>query len=164
MYTLVVAVHVVLAIALVGLVLLQQGKGADVGAVMGGGGANSIFGVGGASSVLVRATTGIAILFMLTSVLLVKFASGAGVRSVPTDVLEGMDLGAITPQDSSSKAASSVVQGTPSLIAAAPSSVPSGAPTGVAGKAAVAKSSAAAASASKVVASTPVPAKAVSKK
>ena len=60
MYTAVLAVHIILAVILIGLVLLQQGKGADVGAVMGGG-ANTLFGVGGASSLLVRATTGIAI-------------------------------------------------------------------------------------------------------
>jgi hypothetical protein len=126
---------------------------------MGGGGANSIFGVGGASSVLVRATTGIAILFMLTSVLLVKFASGAGVRSGPTDVLEGMDLKAVTPQDSSVKAASSVVQGTPSSIAATPGAVTSGA-----GNAAGAKPPKAAVSAATAVANTPVPAKSGSKK
>jgi preprotein translocase subunit SecG len=115
MYTLVLAVHVVLAIALVGLVLLQQGKGADVGAVMGGGGANTIFGVGGASSVLVRATTGIAILFMLTSVLLVKFSSGSAVRSGPADVLEGMDMKGLTPQDSGAKPATSEAPAAPSV-------------------------------------------------
>ena len=121
MYTLVLAVHVVLAIALVGLVLLQQGKGADVGAVMGGGGANTIFGVGGASSVLVRATTGIAILFMLTSVLLVKFASGTSGRTGPADVLEGMDIQGLTPQVSSAKPATSESPVAPSAeVVAAP--------------------------------------------
>lgn len=98
MYTVVLAVHVILAIALVGLVLLQQGKGADAGAVMGGGGANTLFGVGGASSALVRATTGIAILFMLTSVLLVRFSAGGSVRSGAPDVLEGLDMKGLAPQ------------------------------------------------------------------
>jgi preprotein translocase subunit SecG len=78
MSTLVLTVHILLAFVLVGLVLLQQGKGADAGAVIGGG-ANTLFGVGGASTLLVKLTTGVAIAFMLTSVLLVRLAAvGAG--------------------------------------------------------------------------------------
>jgi len=92
MYTAVLALHVILAVCLVVLVLLQQGKGADVGAVMGSGGANTLFGVGGASSLLVRATTGIAICFMLTSVLLVKLGTADTIGiSGKADVLEGLD-------------------------------------------------------------------------
>jgi preprotein translocase subunit SecG len=103
MYTLVLAVHVILAVTLVGLVLLQQGKGADVGAVMGGG-ANTLFGVGGASSLLVRMTTGIAVAFMLTSVLLVRLAasSSGGMRTTP-DAMSGSVLeGAPAPASDAS--------------------------------------------------------------
>ena len=93
MYTVVLAVHVILAVCLVGLVMLQQGKGADVGAVMGGGGANTLFGVSGASSLLVRMTTGVAIMFMLTSVLLVRLATAGGpVRGGQSDPLKGSAL------------------------------------------------------------------------
>jgi preprotein translocase subunit SecG len=92
MYTVVLAVHVVLAVTLVGLVLLQQGKGADLEAVMGGG-ANTLFGVGGASSLLVRMTTGIAVSFMLTSVLLVKLAStNPGATRTSPDAMSGSVL------------------------------------------------------------------------
>jgi preprotein translocase subunit SecG len=107
MYTVVLAVHVVLAIALVCLVLLQQGKGADAGAVMGSGGANTLFGVGGASSALVRATTGIAILFMLTSVLLVRLSAGGSVRGGAPDVLEGLDMKGLAPQQAAPAAPAS---------------------------------------------------------
>lgn len=90
MHTLVLVIHVILAVSLVGLVLLQQGKGADVGAVMSGGGANTLFGVGGASSLLVRMTTGVAIMFMLTSVLLVRFsAAGSGGSPGRHDAMSG---------------------------------------------------------------------------
>jgi len=95
MYTFVLALHVILAAILVGLVLLQQGKGADIGAVMGGG-ANSLFGVGGASSLLVRTTTLIAICFMLTSVLLVRLAATGGkVTGSRSDITEGVNLEAL---------------------------------------------------------------------
>lgn len=99
MYTAVLTLHVLLAIVLVILVLLQQGKGADAGAVMGAGGANTVFGVGGASSLLVRMTTFIAIAFMLTSVGLVKLAlidGGQGAAKV--DAVAGSVMGAI-PQE-----------------------------------------------------------------
>lgn len=94
MYTVILAIHVLLAVCLVILVLLQQGKGADAGAVMGAGGANTVFGVGGASSLLVRTTTFIAILFMLTSVGLVKLAMTEGGQGRSrSDVLAGSALG-----------------------------------------------------------------------
>ncbi len=94
MYTIVLTLHVLLAISLVVLVLLQQGKGADAGAIMGGGGANTVFGVGGASSLLVRATTFIAVLFMLTSVGLVKLALDQGGRGgARGDAMSGSVMG-----------------------------------------------------------------------
>jgi preprotein translocase subunit SecG len=94
MYTVVLTLHVLLAVTLVVLVLLQQGKGADAGAVMGGGGANTVFGVGGASSLLVRSTTFIAILFMLTSVGLVKLALDEGGRGgARGDAMSGSVMG-----------------------------------------------------------------------
>lgn len=94
MYTFVLSVHVFLAVTLVVLVLLQQGKGADAGAIMGAGGANTVFGVGGASSLLVRATTFIAVMFMLTSVGLVKLAIEDGGRGGSRgDAMSGSVLG-----------------------------------------------------------------------
>jgi preprotein translocase subunit SecG len=101
MYTAVLTLHVILAIVLVILVLLQQGKGADAGAVMGAGGANTVFGVGGASSLIVRLTTFIAIAFMLTSVGLVKLAvNDGGIGAVKVDVTAGSVMGSM-PQGSS---------------------------------------------------------------
>jgi|GEM_PF-2218997 len=95
MYTFVLAVHIILAVILVSLVLLQQGKGADAGAVLNGG-SSSLFGVGGASSLLVRTTTLIAICFMLTSVLLVRLAAtGGSVTGSRTDITEGLNLEAL---------------------------------------------------------------------
>lgn len=67
LYTMLIAVHVIAALFLIGVVLLQTGKGADIGAVFGGGSSETVFGSSGAGTFLTRLTTGIAILFMLTS-------------------------------------------------------------------------------------------------
>ncbi|TGN40544.1 preprotein translocase subunit SecG [Marinobacter confluentis] len=72
--TLVVVVHVVIAVALVGLVLIQQGKGADAGAAFGGGASQTVFGSQGSGSFLTRATTLLAIVFFVTSFSLAVFA------------------------------------------------------------------------------------------
>lgn len=105
MYTAVLTLHVLLAIVLVILVLLQQGKGADAGAVMGAGGANTVFGVGGASSLIVKLTTFIAIAFMLTSVGLVKLALNDGGRgATKVDAVAGSVMGSV-PQEQQAPAA-----------------------------------------------------------
>ena len=75
METIVVIVHVIVAIAIVGLVLLQQGKGADAGASFGAGASQTVFGSSGSGNFLVRATTVAATLFFVTSLLLAVFAS-----------------------------------------------------------------------------------------
>ena len=72
--TLVVVVHVVIAVALVGLVLIQQGKGADAGAAFGGGASQTVFGSQGSGSFLTRLTTSLAIVFFVTSFSLAVFA------------------------------------------------------------------------------------------
>ncbi len=72
--TLVVVLHVVIAVTLVSLVLLQQGKGANAGAAFGGGASQTVFGSEGSSSFLVRATTLLAIVFFVTSFSLAVFA------------------------------------------------------------------------------------------
>lgn len=80
-----------------GLVLLQQGKGADAGAIMGGG-ADSLMGAGGASTIISKATTSLAIGFMITSVILVKFYDQAMVvRGSGSDLLKGSVMEAVSP-------------------------------------------------------------------
>jgi preprotein translocase subunit SecG len=59
--------HIMVCVTLVAVVLLQRGKGADMGAALGGGASNTLFGARGAGSFLTKLTTGCAILFMLTS-------------------------------------------------------------------------------------------------
>ena len=76
METLVVIVHVIVAIAIVGLVLLQQGKGADAGASFGAGSSQTVFGSSGSGNFLVKATTIAATVFFVTSLSLAIFARG----------------------------------------------------------------------------------------
>jgi preprotein translocase subunit SecG len=76
--------HVVLCIILILIILLQPSKGSDVGAAFGGGSSSSMFGPRGAGSMLSRATTVVAILFMFTSIT-------RALRSTP-EKLSGDDL------------------------------------------------------------------------
>ena len=72
--TLILALHVLAALAVIGLVLIQHGKGADAGAGFGGGASATVFGSGGAGNFLSRLTTGIVITFFITSFVLAFFA------------------------------------------------------------------------------------------
>lgn len=65
--TLVLVFHVLAALAVIGLVLIQHGKGADAGAGFGGGASSTVFGSGGAGNFLQQVTTAIAIAFFITS-------------------------------------------------------------------------------------------------
>lgn len=70
METLVWVVHVIAAIALIGLVLMQHGKGADMGAAFGSGSAGSLFGSSGSANFLSRSTAAAATVFFITSLTL----------------------------------------------------------------------------------------------
>ncbi len=72
--TLVVAVHVLLSIALIALILIQHGKGADAGAAFGSGASQTVFGAQGSASFLQRLTSWMAVLFFATSFTLAVFA------------------------------------------------------------------------------------------
>lgn len=75
MFLFVLTLHFLLCAALVGLVLIQQGKGADMGAAFGAGSSNSLFGAGGATNLVVKVTTFVAIAFMVTSITLINLSS-----------------------------------------------------------------------------------------
>ncbi|NOS90145.1 MAG: preprotein translocase subunit SecG [Methylococcaceae bacterium] len=67
MYQVIIVIHVLLGLGIIGLILMQQGKGADAGAAFGTGSAGSVFGAQGAASFLSRTTAILAGLFFLTS-------------------------------------------------------------------------------------------------
>jgi preprotein translocase subunit SecG len=83
METIIVVVHVIVAVAIVGLVLLQQGKGADAGASFGSGSSQTVFGASGSGNFLVRATTIAATLFFATSLTLAIFAKDQAGLAAP---------------------------------------------------------------------------------
>src|SRR5512132_2053340 len=66
-FTLVVIVHVLVCLMIIAVVLLQSGKGADIGSAFGGAGSQAVFGSMGTPTLLGKITTGIAIVFALTS-------------------------------------------------------------------------------------------------
>jgi preprotein translocase subunit SecG len=106
--TLIVVVHVVIAVVLVGLILIQQGKGADAGAAFGGGGSGAsqtVFGSQGSGNFLTRATTFLAIVFFVTSFSLAFFAKQraevAGQAGIP-QVVDQPSVQESAPADSAS--------------------------------------------------------------
>jgi preprotein translocase subunit SecG len=75
METLVLVIHVLAALVLVALILLQHGKGADVGAAFGSGASGSLFGASGSANFLSRTTAVLAVIFFLTSLGLTYFST-----------------------------------------------------------------------------------------
>jgi preprotein translocase subunit SecG len=74
METIVWVVHVLAALGVVGLVLMQHGKGADMGAAFGSGASGSLFGSSGSANFLSRATAILAAVFFVTSLTLAYFS------------------------------------------------------------------------------------------
>ncbi len=74
-FPIVLAVHVLIGISIIGLVLLQHGKGADMGAAFGSGASGSLFGATGSANFLSRTTAVLAAVFFLTSLGLSYMAS-----------------------------------------------------------------------------------------
>ncbi len=88
MYALVIAFHIIASLVLILVVLLQSGKAGDLAATFGSTGSQTAFGARGAASVLTRATTVCAVIFMVTSLTLaIMFTKGSS-----GTVLEGIDL------------------------------------------------------------------------
>jgi preprotein translocase subunit SecG len=107
-----VVVHIIVCIALIMIVLLQTGKGADMGVAFGGGGSQTLFGSTGASTFLSKATTVAAIVFMLTSLVLAYMSSHRTADSImpqspaPIEQTAPATPGEAVPQESSAPAPS----------------------------------------------------------
>lgn len=86
LHTTTVVFHVLIAAAIVGLVLLQRGKGADAGAGFGAGASGTVFGARGSASFLSRTTATLAALFIVTSLTLAYLDSRG--PAAPTSVID----------------------------------------------------------------------------
>tara|TARA_R110002110_G_C12925020_1_gene667659 strand:- start:67 stop:438 length:372 start_codon:yes stop_codon:yes gene_type:complete len=89
MEQIILIVHLLIALAIIGLIMLQQGKGADVGASFGAGASQTLFGSAGSSNVLTKSTAWLVVLFFATSFGLAMLASQK------TQVVD--DLGLVIP-------------------------------------------------------------------
>ena len=87
MDTIINAIHIVAALSLILTVLLQAGKGAAMGSGLGAGSSQTMFGSSGAGNFLTKLTTGIAILFMITSLTLAVFST----QKKSSSLIQGME-------------------------------------------------------------------------
>ena len=123
------AVQVFSSFAIVALVLLQRGKGAEAGAGFGAGASGTVFGARGASTALSRATAIFAAIFMLNSLALAYLGTTAGKEHQQTILEEAAGTGKTAPATSGAPPpASPPAQAPPAAPATAPASTPAPAP------------------------------------
>jgi len=105
MFSVVLVVHIIVGVAVCGLVLVQHGKGADMGAAFGSGASGSLFGATGSANFLSRTTAVLAAVFFVTSLTLAYIASNKPKTSgsVMENALQSQSLQ--TPQAKEEKAA-----------------------------------------------------------
>jgi preprotein translocase subunit SecG len=101
METVILIVHVLAAVGVIALVLLQQGKGADMGAAFGSGASSTVFGSQGSSSFLTRGTAVLAAVFFITSLALAVLSSQGVAKASVTEsvVTEVVDSRAPVAED-----------------------------------------------------------------
>ncbi len=88
LFSIVLTVHVLVGLGVIGLVLVQHGKGADMGAAFGSGASGSLFGSSGSANFLSRTTAVLATVFFVTSLALSYIASNK--PKAPASVMEGV--------------------------------------------------------------------------
>jgi preprotein translocase subunit SecG len=114
MEQLVTIIHVLAAAGVIGLVLLQHGKGADMGAAFGSGASGSLFGVSGSSNFMSKATAACVAVFFTTSLTLAYMASHragngsvvkAATQAIKTEAVKPAEItpAESTPKDSAAK-------------------------------------------------------------
>ena len=104
MENLILIIHVITSLTVIGLVLIQHGKGADAGAAFGGGNSGSVFGVQGSSNFLTRATAISVTIFFCTSIALAFIASSKHKTSSAANIaIENSELTNNETQDITEK-------------------------------------------------------------
>ncbi len=84
-------VHVLLSVLLIGLILIQKGKGADIGAAFGSGASQTVFGAQGAASFLTRTTAVLATLFFVSCLWLANMYSQRAAQKSVTEVVSPIE-------------------------------------------------------------------------
>jgi preprotein translocase subunit SecG len=106
LFSFLLTIHILVAVAIIGLVLMQHGKGADMGAAFGSGASGSLFGSSGSANFLSRMTGVLAAVFFATSLLLAYVASGKP-KTAGSVMQEAVESKSVTPATSSGIDASS---------------------------------------------------------
>ncbi len=118
MFTLLLVVQILSSLTIISLVLLQQGKGADMGSAFGSGSAGSLFGATGAANFMSRATKWAAVVFFITTVGL-AYVSNRGTKGQDTGIMQNFSQTApVAPP------AGSAVPGVPNSAPASTGAVP----------------------------------------
>lgn len=137
LFNLIVVLQVLSALAIIGLVLVQHGKGADMGAAFGSGASGSLFGASGSSNFLSKSTAVAAAIFFASTLALAYFGTSRPAASVGGGVMERVPAPATAPANNAGNAvpnsvpAPAATQGVPSAtqdVPSAPAPAPAPAP------------------------------------
>ena len=93
-FSIVLSIHVIVGLGVIGLVLMQHGKGADAGAAFGGGASGSVFGASGSANFLSRTTAVLATLFFITSLTL-SYLAGSTLKQ-PDSIMDQLAPAAVS--------------------------------------------------------------------
>ena len=115
MFTVLLVVQILSSLSIISLVLLQQGKGADMGSAFGSGSAGSLFGATGAANFLSRATKWAAVVFFISTIGL-AYVSNRGAKGQDTGIMSNFTQTAPVPAPAGSAV--------PGLVPAVPNAVP----------------------------------------
>ena len=115
MFTVLLVVQILSSLAIISLVLLQQGKGADMGSAFGSGSAGSLFGATGAANFLSRATKWAAVVFFISTIGL-AYVSNRGTKGQDTGIMSNFTQSAPAPAPAGSAV--------PGLVPAVPNAIP----------------------------------------
>jgi preprotein translocase subunit SecG len=112
-------IHVIVCLFLIAVVLLQSGKGAEMGASFGSGGSQSVFGAGGGTTFLSKMTTAAAVIFMLSSLWLAYLAGTPSSSSIMAGKSKPVAAGKL-PAQSPQPTAPAPIPAKPAVVPVAP--------------------------------------------
>jgi preprotein translocase subunit SecG len=125
--TIVLAVQILSAVTMVGLILIQHGKGADMGASFGSGSAGSVFGASGSANFLSRTTAALAAVFFVSTLGLAYFANSGNAKNSNTGLLDKLSAPAAGASAPASPAAAVSAAASSASAAASAASAPAAA-------------------------------------